>query len=554
MKRKNLWQSIILIIVFLSLLGCNAPTMLKITPQPETPLVPIASFTPEKKSQPDAPAIATEPPSPTPLPPEQPVLPPVKYGPNLEDFPENINPLTGLPVSDPAQLREPALLISIPHFPASARPQAGISYAPWVFEYLIAEGTTRFLATFYGQIPYQETPALGDCEVRAEPFAQEDIILGNFIWLDSNGNGVQDIDERGVGGVCVKLYDDEGNFLEESSSDSNGYYGFNVSAGMRYQVEFVQPPEMKFTLQDEGYENLDSDADPVTGRTPILSVSTDERHLDVGLLPSQNLSPEEEERLEPAFGNRIGPIRSARLVYIPIHDFFRYSCLIFAGATWEIIDEIPYCALVYGDDGTGGFLEIERMERISEENAFRRGSDFSYASNLFAETPPAGGEQAAQLDIFTSLMNQSKWMYDPLHQGWLRYVDNLSEEPEFHPEIDPLTGRELVFQNVILIEVKHEVLMPRIIEMSLEQGLMGEATLFRDGQKYDIRWSTLATEYEQKTGLRSPLHFVDKDNNPVALRPGKTWIFIITPYSVLSESAPSLWNLRVYSPAGAGEY
>ncbi len=554
MKRKRVWQSLILAIILTTLLGCNtSATPLpnpKIDSESESPPVPIAS---EEKSQSDVPAIATETPSPTSLPPKQPVLPPVRYGPHPEDFPENINPLTGLPVSNPDLLREPALLISIPHFPASARPQAGISFAPWVFEYLIAEGTTRFLAAFYGQIPYQETPILGDCEVRTEPFLQEDIILGNFIWMDSNENGVQDIDERGVGGVCVKLYDGEGNFLEESSSDSNGYYGFNVSAGMTYQVKFLQPPEMRFTLQNVGYENQDSDADPVTGLTQLLSVSTDDRRLDVGLLPSVSIIPEEEGE-EPIFGTWVGPVRSARLVYIPIHDFFQYSCLIFAGATWEIIDEIPYCALVYGDDGTGGFLEIERMERISEENARGKRSDFSYASNLFSESPPDNGEQAAQLDIFTSLMNQSKWVYDPLHQGWLRYVDNLSEEPEFHPEIDRLTGRELVFQNIVLIEVKHEVLMPRIMEMSLEQGLTGDATLFRDGQKYDIKWSTLATKYEQRTGLRSPLHFLDKDNSPVALRPGKTWIFVITPYSVLSESASSLWRLRVYSPAGLGEY
>ncbi|MCF6278433.1 MAG: hypothetical protein L3J16_06780, partial [Anaerolineales bacterium] len=403
----------------------------------------------------------------TPIPSTQPTLPPVSYGPHPEDFPKNINPLSGLPVSDPAQLREPALLISVPHFPASARPQAGISFAPWVFEFLIGEGTTRFLATFYGQIPYQETPIVGDCEIRNEPFVQTDLVLGNFIWLDSNANGVQDIDERGVGGVCVNLLDGAGKKIAQTSSDSNGYYGFNVSAGEQYQIEFVRPPEMTFTTQDEGNENQDSDADPRTGRTTLFTVRADERLLDAGLLPSAGATAANAVAT-PTFGEQVGPVRSGRLVYIPIHTFFQNSCLIYAGATWEIVDQLPRCALVYGvGDGAGGFLEIERMKRISAENARGTRSKFSYASNLFTDTPPTGGAPARQLDIFTSLMNQSKWIYDPLQQGWLRYVGSVSEEPVFTPEIDRLTGRNLVFENIILLEVKHTVLKPRIIEMSL---------------------------------------------------------------------------------------
>ena len=136
----------------------------------------------------------------------------------------------------------------------------------------------------------------------------------------------------------------------------------------------------------------------------------------------------------------------------------------------------------------------------------------------------------------------------------MRYVGEVSENPTFAPEIDRLTGRELIFQNVILLEVEHTVWAPRIIEMSLGSGLIGNATLFRDGQKYDIRWSTYATEYSQKIGKRNPIRFVDKDNNPVALHPGHTWLFITTPYSVLEESADQLWKLRIYSPEGAGEY
>ena len=83
----------------------------------------------------------------------QPTLAPSTFGPDKEDFPEDVNPFTGLPVADPDLLRQPALLVSITHFPPEVRPQGGLSFAPWVFEYLIATGTTRFAAIFHGQVP-----------------------------------------------------------------------------------------------------------------------------------------------------------------------------------------------------------------------------------------------------------------------------------------------------------------------------------------------------------------------------------------------------------------
>jgi hypothetical protein len=57
---------------------------------------------------------------------------------------EPINPLTGLAVEDPSLLQIPATLLSISHFPVTARPQAGLSFAPYVFEIYITEGATVF--------------------------------------------------------------------------------------------------------------------------------------------------------------------------------------------------------------------------------------------------------------------------------------------------------------------------------------------------------------------------------------------------------------------------
>ncbi len=131
--------------------------------------------------------IATFTPTITPTP--QPLGGNPNSGPQLGDFPPGINPLTGLPVTDPALLQLPAIMISIPHFPASARPQAGLSFAPWIFEIYIGEGMTRFLTTFYGEMPEVKPQLSGTCEVRVQPFESGNITLGNRAWFDKNGNG-----------------------------------------------------------------------------------------------------------------------------------------------------------------------------------------------------------------------------------------------------------------------------------------------------------------------------------------------------------------------------
>ena len=193
-------------------------------------------------------------------------------------------------------------------------------------------------------------------------------------------------------------------------------------------------------------------------------------------------------------------------------------------------------------------LDIERFISISEKNAVIRGSDFNYASNTFSETPPASGLPAEQVNFFISSVNQTEWIYEPLTKNWARYVDNASEELVFTRDTDKLTGRELSFENLVVLFVEHEVIYPRVADMHLEIGEFGKAYLFRDGQAYDIRWSTRATDYERTTGLRRPIAFQDLDGNPIPLRPGQTWILIVTPYSKITESSPAYWKVRIHSP------
>ena len=84
-------------------------------------------------------------PSPSPSPSITPL--PAVIGP---DYLPGFNPLTGLPVNDPATLNQAPFLVSVTNFPLSARPQSGLSLASIVWEVSIGQGMSRFLAVFYG--------------------------------------------------------------------------------------------------------------------------------------------------------------------------------------------------------------------------------------------------------------------------------------------------------------------------------------------------------------------------------------------------------------------
>ncbi len=88
----------------------------------------------------------------TPLPPTAtptPAYPEEGYGPT--NFPEGVNPLTGLEVEDPSLLDRRPIIIKVQNLPRADRPHWGLSSADIVYEYYTEFGTTRFAAIFYGE-------------------------------------------------------------------------------------------------------------------------------------------------------------------------------------------------------------------------------------------------------------------------------------------------------------------------------------------------------------------------------------------------------------------
>jgi hypothetical protein len=107
--------------------------------------------------------------------------------------------------------------------------------------------------------------------------------LGDFVWEDVNGNGQQDPDEPGIGGVPVALYRCGGATADRTTvTDADGSYLFdNLVAGVCYEVAFGAPAGFVFTLRDTGPDDSDSDASRTTGRTGGYTLGHGEANLTV---------------------------------------------------------------------------------------------------------------------------------------------------------------------------------------------------------------------------------------------------------------------------------
>lgn len=68
-----------------------------------------------------------------------------------------------------------------------------------------------------------------------------DGLIGDFVWLDENCDGIQDPGEHGIRGVTVELRDNSGGLLQTTRTNVAGSYSFSDLCADRYQVCVITP-------------------------------------------------------------------------------------------------------------------------------------------------------------------------------------------------------------------------------------------------------------------------------------------------------------------------
>ena len=112
--------------------------------------------------------------------------------------------------------------------------------------------------------------------------------VGNYVWNDTNLDGIQDGGESGVDGLKVYLLDGTGTILDSTITAGGGLYNFDNLAAGQYQIKFDVLAGYSATTLDAGADDtVDSDGDPITGLTSVFTLGEGEDNptLDFGLVP-----------------------------------------------------------------------------------------------------------------------------------------------------------------------------------------------------------------------------------------------------------------------------
>jgi hypothetical protein len=148
-----------------------------------------------------------------------------------------------------------------------------------------------------GLTPTSATLASGEQDLTLDAGFYLPVSIGNFVWEDRDGDGVQETGEPGINGVTVKLFDATG--VTEIPVGSDGILGTadDAAGGMttanggqylfqglppgQYQVQFTTPSGYVLTTSNAGGDDA-RDSDGLTPTSATLASGEEDQTLDVG--------------------------------------------------------------------------------------------------------------------------------------------------------------------------------------------------------------------------------------------------------------------------------
>lgn len=487
----------------------------------------------------EAAATSTPTPTPTPAPEAGGAAEQICYGPEQSSFPEGVSPLTGLPVADPALLGLRPVFLSVSIFPASVRPPTGLAVSPIIYELYIGDGDTRLMAGFYGGFP---EPFFEGGSGEGEAPSDFDVVIGDRVWFDSNGNHLQDAGEGGVADVPVTLVDVNLDTVATTTTDAAGYYYFgldDVAENTEFQVRFGAPPSISdyyWVNKDAGDDEIDSDVTE-QGRTDLFDPTETEggqiTNLDAGLRQAY----------------RIEGLRSGRVAYQDLQVNY-CGCLITAGADPTVAQQINTCGTAFGDGGIGSAgLDVTRLQGIASSSTAGACAEPNLSGNLFCTQPEGQGENGQELYVEYNVNNKNHFVYDSGINAYSWAINTVSAPDVYDVMTDRLTGETLSFENVVVMFVPHVAQNSAVTIINLQmQSSRGRAVIFRNGQMFEAEWSTQFPAYVTDRDQPIPVHF-EVNGEPFALAPGQVWINLLNQGDTIASIGDGIWSADFDAPA-----
>jgi hypothetical protein len=244
---------------------------------------------------------------------------------------------------------------------------------------------------------------------------------------------------------------------------------------------------------------------------------------------------------------RVGGTRSCRIIDTEIPAIFKslLACSGMSGGTREFYikpsDFNQEKRFFSPDFGDGAPMFYRRDNAPPPHNLFvdpaeiwkaadQRGANArpDLSGLTFSTQPITPGRTTSEIKLKYG-SETDLWRYDPtittcggsLPGCWLRWSAGV-------PHTDALNGQQLSAANVIVIYVNH-VEDVRYLEedygafkafgIQIQLWNDGPVRVFRDGQEFGGKW--------QRYNRSDMLTFVDPSDNPIPLKPGKTWVELV---------------------------
>jgi hypothetical protein len=251
-----------------------------------------------------------------------------------------------------------------------------------------------------------------------------------------------------------------------------------------------------------------------------------------------------------------GPIRSGR--YVDAQLVNMYGGLLMYGSADKRVDDvlrqvlgdhaISYleapCPVVCGGDTHLNRVVVDtaKLTQFAIDNHVNEDRP-NLTGMIFDPRVPQGDQMAVQIAVQYVKFYRGEWHYDPKTSLYMRWIDDdsLKVPPVMVPLKDSLTGKQLAFDNVVIIFATYIEYNPTLHDIEIWKNTTGKRALFfRDGVMTEGIWKT--------AGYDRPLQFFNRWGLPYALKPGNTWIVIVGDSSIFEQPAPGQWELRFDLP------
>ena len=256
---------------------------------------------------------------------------------------------------------------------------------------------------------------------------------------------------------------------------------------------------------------------------------------------------------------KVGPIRSARRVDAQLVRMYQ-GLLAYAGADPErvfplldrhlgqrAVNAAPATCPALCDVGPhtvfSVFADTALLSRYAAEERKLTPTRPNLDGMAFDPQPPSGGLEGAQASVTFNAFNKGLWKYDPTVQRYLRWQESVGEDNSISmlPLTDRAAGLPLAFDNVIVAFAPYETIAPTLLDITIWYNQDGRrAVLFRNGTAYEGIWRAPSAD--------RPMQFWTPQGQPLALKPGNTWIVLAGVTSTLTQDAPGIWNMTFSTP------